>query len=504
MPQTFGSTRLPEPLTEQNPFRTETNIHSSSPIPFAEARLRLPQPLLPQFPEWLEVYWRAWEMIWSHLTPPSPKSRLCTPFIATPGHNHLFMADTAFMSQYGLYSRRLFDFMGMLNNFYANQHDDGFICRQLDMETGEDAHYPFDPNSSGPNILAWAEWHYFRHTGHDARLAQVFPALVAYHRWCRSYRTWPNGLHWTTGYASGLTNQPRVPDSMYHHRHWSWVDATMQATLNCLVLEQMSSLLDEDEIGREMAEERLRLVALINELMWNEESQFYQDVTYNGRFSPVKSVAAYWGLLYPNIVPTDRLTPFIQHLRDTWAFDLHHRIPAQSADSEGYNSQTGNQWRGAVWPAMNYMVLKGLRGVGQATLAHEIARNHLEQVTAVYQHTDTLWENYAPETTAPGDPARPNAVGTSALSAINILLEDVIGLSVDWPLRRVIWDRRLATDQPYGVHHYPLGEEGRLDIEGTAEIITITTTVPFTLTVKDAEQSLQTAVAIGTSTIDLT
>jgi hypothetical protein len=140
------------------------------------------------------------------------------------------------------------------------------------------------------------------------------------------------------------------------------------------------------------------------------------------------------------------------------------------------------------------MVLKGLRDTGQEVLAHEIGRNHLEQVTAVYQHTDTLWENYAPETTTPGDPAQPNAVGASALTPINILLEDVIGLSVDWPLRRVTWDRRLATDQPYGVHHYPLGEDGLLDIEGTAEIITITTTVPFTLTIREPEQTLQTAV----------
>jgi hypothetical protein len=506
MPLTTNFTRLPDPLVAENPFRTSNGngYATSSLLPFAEARPRLPQPYLPQFPEWIELYWRSWEMVWSHLTQPALKSKLPHAYIATPHHSHLFMWDMAFMSQYGLYGRRLFDFMGMLNNFYANQHEDGFICRQLEPETGNDGLYPFDPNSSGPNILAWAEWRYFRHTGNDERLASVFAPLVAYHRWCRSYRTWPNGLYWTTGYSSALVNQPRVPDSMYHHRHWSWVDANMQAALNCLLLEQMGMLLKQEEIGLEMAKERIRLIAQINEIMWNEEAAFYQDVDGNGRFSPVKSIAAYWGLLAPGIVPEERVTPFVQHLRDSWAFDLPHRIPAQSADSEGYNAETGNRWRGGVWPATNYMVLKGLHGVGQEVLAHEIGRNHLEQVTAVYQHTDTLWENYAPESSAPGDPAQPNAVGASALSAINILLEDVIGISVDWPLRRVTWDRNLNTDQPYGVHHYPLGTDGRLDIEGTAELITINTTVPFTLTIREPEQTLQTAVAVGTSTIDLT
>ena len=504
MPQSSNFTRLADPLVEQNPFRHTGNGFSGSILPFAEAKPRLPEPILPQHPAWVELYWRSWEMIWSHLTKPILKSNLPNAYIATPHHSYLFMWDMAFMSQYSLYSRRLFDFMGMLNNFYAGQHEDGFICRQLDPETGTDSLSPFDPNSSGPNILAWAEWRYFRHTGNNDRLAQVFAPLVAFHRWCRSYRTWPNGLYWTTGYSSALVNQPRVPDSMYHHRHWSWVDATMQAALNCLVLEQMSSLLKQDEVGVEMAQERIRLVGQINEVMWNDEVLFYQDVAENGRFSPVKSIAAYWGLLAPGIVPADRLTPFVQNLRDRWAFDLHHPIPAQSADSEGYNAQTGNRWRGAVWPATNYMVLKGLRTIEQDLLAHEIGVKHLQQVTAVYQRTDTLWENYAPESTDPGDPAQPNAVGASALTPINVLLEDVIGLSVDWPLRRVTWDRRLATDQPYGVRHYPLGEDGLLDIEGTAETITLTTTVPFTLTIREAEQTLQTAVAAGTSTIDLT
>jgi hypothetical protein len=85
MPQSDNFTRLPDPLVEQNPFRSPANGPGfGAPPPFSDVRPRLPQPILPQHPDWLEFYWRAWEMIWSHLTQPSLKSKLHTPHIATP------------------------------------------------------------------------------------------------------------------------------------------------------------------------------------------------------------------------------------------------------------------------------------------------------------------------------------------------------------------------------------------------------------------------------------
>ena len=149
------------------------------------------------------------------------------------------------------------------------------------------------------------------------------------------------------------------------------------------------------------------------------------------------------------------------------------------------------------------MVLRGLRQAGQHGLAHEIAVNHLTNVTQVYEQTASFWENYAPETAAPGDPAARDAVGMAGITPISILLEDVIGVSVDWPQRRVFWDRRLESEQPYGVHNYPLGPDGTLSLMADAARLEVTTDIPFTLTLRDATQSLQTAVPSGTTTIDL-
>ncbi len=495
--------RYSEPAAGKNPFLQKSYTRQSIPA-FSQARARLPEPVLPDHPDWVEMYWRAWEIAWSNLRQPKADSGFVANFIGQDLQDEIFMWDSAFTVLFGLYGRRQFNFMGTLDNFYAKQHEDGFICRQINRSDGQDSFCPFDPNGTGPNIMAWAEWRYFRATGDDGRLADVFWPLLGLHRWFRANRSWPSGLYWATGMSSGMDNQPRVPDSMMRHRHWSWVDASMQAAVSCRMLEQMATRLEESDLAAELAAERVQLAQLINERMWHEEGKFYQDAAPDGRFSKVKSIGAYWGLLDKKLTPEERLTPFVQHLRDHWSFNVPHRIPSQAADSEGYNAETGHSWRGAVWSPTNYMVLKGLRHVGQHILAHEIAVNHVGNVCETYLHTDTFWENYAPERAAPGDPAAPDFVGWTGLSPISILLEDVIGISVDWPLRRVIWDRRLATDGRYGVRNYPLGDEGAATLLGDRERVTVTTDVPFTLTIRDEEQSLQTAVPAGETEISLT
>ncbi|MEZ4645763.1 MAG: trehalase family glycosidase [Chloroflexota bacterium] len=492
-----------EPSAGQNSFRNAPYEPVALP-PIGEAKARLPVPVLPDKPEWVEMYWRAWEIAWANIRRPGADTKLIAPYLDVTGNKRLFMWDTAFMAQFGIYGRRAFNLVHSLDNFYAQQHDDGYICREIDGEKGTDVFCPFDPDSTGPNILAWAEWRAYRAAGDDERLAQVFWPLLAYHRWLQDNRTWQNRLYWATGVSSGMSNQPRVPDSMHHHRHWSWVDASMQAALTSTVLAQMATWLKQDELAASLMAERTQLAQMVNDLMWNGEQSFYQDVDRNGRFSRVKSVSAYWGLIDKGLVPEDRLVPFVQHLRDNWSFNLPHRVPSQAADSEGYNSQSGNYWRGAVWPPMTFMVLKGLRTVGQHKLAHEIALNHVQNVCDVYVHTDTFWENYAPETAAPGDPARPNYVGMTGVTPIAILLEDVIGLHVDWPLRRVSWDRRLETDGEYGVRNYPIGPDGTLDLTGNKEKLYIATDTPFTLQIREGGQLVQAAVPIGTTEIDLT
>ena len=116
--------RPKEPLVAQNTFRQA--FYSPQAIPsFQEAKAGLPVPILPEHPEWVEMYWRAWEIGWAHLRRPKSGSGFVSNFVDTAFNDNTFMWDSAFMMQFGVYGRQLFDFMGTLDNFYAKQHDDG-------------------------------------------------------------------------------------------------------------------------------------------------------------------------------------------------------------------------------------------------------------------------------------------------------------------------------------------------------------------------------------------
>ncbi len=497
--------QAPSSFAEKNPFRGR--MYDPQEIrPFAEIKGSLPAPILPDHPTWERMYWQAWEMFWGNINQPSVESSLIAPYVGPLVGNGLNLWSTAFVAQIGHYARRIVPLIRSLDNFYFSQHDDGFICRQIDTR-GNDCFHLHDPNGAAPNLLTWAEWRYYRVTGSDERLKAAFWPLMAYHQWLKKNRTWPNGLYWATGMSSGMSNQTRMRDqveeSMYHHCHWSWVDVNMQAVLDTWILSQTAVILDEDELADSLSQEYHHLLQEINARMWNEVTGFYQDIDPAGNFSPVKSIGAYWAMLVQGMVSKDRLTRFIKHLYEPDSFKRPHRVPSQSADSPGYDADSGAHWRGGVWSPTNYMLLKGLRANGRHMLAHQIAMNHLDNVGRIFERTGTFWENYGPEAAAPGQPAEPDFVGWSGLSPISILLEDVIGINVDWPQRRVTWDRRYETDAFFGVRNYPIGEDEQMDLIGDRETITIKTTVPLTLVIQDEEANLQTAVPIGSTEIDL-
>src|SRR4030095_6771161 len=176
--------------------------------------------------------------------------------------------------------------------------------------------------------------------------------------------------------------------------------------------------------------------------------RFYCDRAGSGALNRVKSVGAYWGLL-AGVGPGARGGAVPGAPR-------RHRAVQPDYDPRG------GYWRGSVWAPTTYMVLRGLTEVGRDALAHEIARNHLDNVVAVFEKTGTLHENYAPESATPGTPSKPDFVGWTGLPPIAVLLEYVLGLRPDAAARRLLWDVRLT--DAHGVKRYPLGPDVSIDL----------------------------------------
>jgi hypothetical protein len=456
-------------------------------LTFEQVRQRLPDPFWDKHQSIVDCYWRAWELAFSHLSPATGDNGFISNYIDSAFNGNVFMWDSGFMTFFGLYGRRVFNFQRTLDIFYCKQHSDGFICREISGFTGNDAFHRFDPSSTGPNILAWAEWNYYLHTEDRARLETVFPVLLAFHLWNKAYRTWQDGTYWSTGWGCGMDNLPRVAPH-YHewwsHGHLSWIDANIQAILSAKILVKIALLLNREDVIPGLQEEVDNLTAMVNDTMWSEENAFYFDRQRTGRLSGVKHIGAYWALL-AEILPEERKDVFIAHLNHPKEFKRLHCIPALSADHPLFDP-TGGYWRGGVWAPTNYMVLKGLEVCGYNDLAHEIARNHLGNVVQVFEsketpwlnadqfkkffHLDqleidtsyTLWENYAPDFPSPGAMSKPGYVGWTGLPPIAVFIENILGIKPAAEPSSLVWDVRLL--EQHGIKQYPFGGTGQVDL----------------------------------------
>ena len=256
-----------------------------------------------------------------------------------------------------------------------------------------------------------------------------------------------------------MDNMPRFESSYnvaFSHGHMVWADACIQQVLSAKILIQIADIIGraDDENVFVLKEEVKHLTSVINETLWHDGDAFYYDLWKNGELNKVKSVGAYWALL-ADIIPPERLDRFVAHLDNENEFKRPCRIPSLSADNPDY-SPLGRYWKGSVWAPTNYMVLKGLEKNGYHALAHDIARNCLENVVTVFQNDGTIYENYMPESTSKGAPAKPNFIGWSGLFPINILFEYVFGIHPNAREKKIVWDIRLLEE--HGVKNYPLGD----------------------------------------------
>ncbi len=451
-----GLAYVPEPYVKKNSFIGQEPDAAPLPV-YDEIRDLLPKPVWEGHPDALACYDYAWKIAFRNLRKADKKAGFVSDFIDTAFNGYLFMWDSSFIMMFGKYASRIFDFQKTLDNFYAHQHVDGFICREIcETEPGEQWER-FDPCSTGPNVLPWAEWVYYCSTGDRERLSRVFDPLMGYHNWMRLYRSWPDGTYWSSGWGCGMDNLPRIQEGYnvsHHHGFMSWIDACAQAYLSATVLIEMAGELGREGETAELEREREFLYKVVNESMWDEEKKFYFDRFRDGTLSDVKHAGAYWTLL-AEMVPEERRDAFVAHLDDENEFRRPNRVPALSADHPDY-LPCGGYWRGNVWAPTNYMVLCALHRYGYDDLAFDIAKCAVDNVAEVFAKDGTIYENYAPESARDGGRVKDDFVGWSGLFPISMMFEYVFGIQPDAQAHAVEWNVRLTEE--HGVRQYPLGD----------------------------------------------
>ena len=325
-------------LYSENSFISKEPEKKALPL-FQNSKEKLPIPLWDRHEDYIDAYYRAWEIAFGNLRTPSENTGFVSNFIDTAFNGHLFMWDSVFILMFGKYANRIFNFQGTLDNFYSHQHKDGFICRQIDEATGEDVFARHDPSSTGPEVMALCEWEYYLNFGDKDRLERVFPPLLAYHFWMAENHTWRDGTYWSSGWGCGMDNIPRLlPEysDMFSHGHMVWVDACMQELLNCNILISIAKEIGKTEHIEKLVAEKDILEKVINETLWDEKTGFYYDLWNNGKLNMVRHIGAYWSLL-AECAPKERADRMIALLSDENAFKTPTMIPSLSRDHEKYS-----------------------------------------------------------------------------------------------------------------------------------------------------------------------
>ena len=461
----YKDTYVKEALVAENEFRTQRPITKELPT-FEQAREVLPSPIWDGHKEEIEMYWRAWQIGVRNLRNPQPGSGFIMPYIDTAYNGNIFMWDSSFILMFARYGDRLFPFQNTLDNFYAKQHPDGFICREIKAD-GADCFERYDPVSTGPNLIPWCEMVYYRHYGDTERLHKVFPVLCAYYKWLKLNRTWRNGTYWSSGWGTGMDNMPRVKPGysmIFSHGHMIWLDTNLQQLFIAGQLLEMGFYLERWQEIEELEDEMRFLSKYIRENMWDEKSGFLYDQHADNSLGTTKSVGAYWAL-YSDVLNDQQLTRMVEQLDNPETFKRPFMVPSISHDNPRYKDN-GRYWQGGIWPGTNYMVMNGLMHKGYRSEARKVALSHYDQVFQVYKKTGTFWEYYSPEYAEPGFMARKDFVGWTGLAPIAELIEFIIGIRSDFTQKTIEWDLNLT--EKNGIERYPFGPEGLISLKAEA------------------------------------
>ena len=457
------------------------------PLPtFNNTKDKLPCPIFEEDQDYIKCYWKAWELAFRNFHEPKPASGFVSQFIDAAFNENIFLWDTCFMTMFCNYAHPYVPAISSLDNFYAKQHEDGEICREINRSTGKDFEpwvnkenkplfsrwgynwskgfkqtdvvYKASPiptpnpkltlDSLNHPILAWAELESYRITANKERLKLVWLPLAHYYSALKKYLRQGNGLYMTD--SASMDNATR---NTYLESGGTGIDISSEMVLFARNLVEIGHILGKEKQAEEYEVDAEELSFLINKHMWDNKKNFYFDLMLDGKRAPVKSIAAFWTLL-AKVASKSQAEALVEQLKNSKTFKTVHRVPTLAADESGFNPE-GGYWRGAVWAPTEKMIVQGLENYGYTDLAREIALNHLYNVIEVYRQTGTLWENYAPQSVERGKPSKGDFVGWTGIGPISFLIEYIIGTRANAPDNMITWN--IESTKRVGIENFWFG-----------------------------------------------
>ncbi len=393
--------------------------------------------------DFVDIYNKSWNMLSDCWIDPKSGEKASDGYFIYPSNDQLVIDqfESIFSSFFLVYSNRNFDANKNIDYFYAHQEESGAIRWQYDIKTNQPILPQENPEGVGLPLFAWAEFNLYHKSANKKRIKEVMPILQKHMAWIDQTFKQENGLYAVPAAASTMVNAPR--ENAYYP-----IDFNAAMAINASHMSALGDILNDKELSFQYRRLYFSIKTRINSMMWDNDTGFYHDLDKDGNRLPEKTIAGFWPLL-AEIPNADKSEILIAHLNNPKTFGTDHPFPSLSADSPNF-SENGEGYRGSVFPMLNFMIIKGLEKYQQYEFARECAIRHLYFILEGLMPNDDnkkgdVYEAYLPckegkaVWTGHEEFPRPHFLAGTGLSAIALMIENVIGLSISLPRKTVDW-----------------------------------------------------------------
>lgn len=266
--------------------------------------------------------------------------------------------------------------------------------------------------------------------GDKAYMLDMLPDLVVdYERWEKERRL-DNGNFWQKDVQDGM--EEMISGGRHVKNARPTINSYMYA--NAVAIGKMAEMTDQGELSKKYNAKADTLSWIVNEKLWNEDSQFYETVKEDGDFAGVREAIGFipW---YFNI-PSDKQSVAWKQLMDEGGFlSPYGQTTAERRHPDFRTHGCCNcEWDGAIWPFATSQTMTGLANLlnnyDQEVITREDYFKHMElYVESQYHRGRPYIGEYQDEVTGywlKGDQERSRYYNHSTFN--DLIINGMVGL----------------------------------------------------------------------------
>ncbi len=323
--------------------------------------------------------------------------------------------------------------------YMEQQGDDGLIAYRHGPRGPQTYPHKGMPTTSAP-FFSWINWEIYQVSKDTLFLKDAYSAGSKYVSWLKKNRDSDNDGTFEWGPYGIIENVRDWYNAVFQVSAERYLDVDKEdisdelecLDLSLMVVKEMKSLakmaseLGKNDEAKQWIGQADAITQLINERMWDEESEFYyhvnkvdhsfQFMTRDLRRQEIIGFLPLWA----EAAPKDRAEKLIKHLTNPDKFWRKYGVPTLAADDPWYSPYVDYccKWNGPVWLLWDYMVFHGLLNYGYHDLAAELADKMLLAVTTQLSMNHNYWESFSPDNTVLDCP--PNYIWDSIMAKVLI------------------------------------------------------------------------------------